>query len=119
MGGSLGGDPGANYLEHCGGFSWALYEGLFGLDLGFGNFGRNFGNPPDFCNLMTKQNNSSKHKNNLPSQNWCAEAENVCVPLRGRSEDGSGPFWESRFHVFTEGSGLPMHEQQTYHASPF
>ena len=32
MGGSLGGDPGSNYLEHCGGFSWSLYEGLFGIN---------------------------------------------------------------------------------------
>ena len=73
MGGSLGGDPGANYLEHCGGFSWALYEGLFGLDLG---------PHPRLCNLMTKQSNR-KHKNNLPSQNWCADTENVCVRPSG------------------------------------
>ena len=33
MAGGLGGDPGSNYLEHCGGFSWALTEGLFGIDL--------------------------------------------------------------------------------------
>jgi hypothetical protein len=32
MAGGLGGDPGSNYLEHCGGFSWALTEGLFGID---------------------------------------------------------------------------------------
>ena len=33
MAGHLGGDPGSNYLEHCGGFAWALTEGLFGLEL--------------------------------------------------------------------------------------
>lgn len=33
MDGNMGGDPGANYLEHCGGFAWALTEGLFGIDL--------------------------------------------------------------------------------------
>jgi hypothetical protein len=32
MSGKLGGDPGSNYLEHCGGFSWALTEGLYGID---------------------------------------------------------------------------------------
>eukprot|EP00040_Diaphanoeca_grandis_P011873 m.60817 g.60817 ORF g.60817 m.60817 type:complete len:681 (+) comp22887_c0_seq1:146-2188(+) len=31
MGGNLGGDPGSNYLEHCGGYAWALIEGLFGV----------------------------------------------------------------------------------------
>lgn len=31
--GNLGGDPGSNYLEHCGGYAWALTEGLFGIDL--------------------------------------------------------------------------------------
>ena len=32
MGGNLGGDPGSNYLEHCAGYSWAVTEGLFGID---------------------------------------------------------------------------------------
>lgn len=32
MAGGIGGDPGSNYLEHCGGFAWALTEGLFGID---------------------------------------------------------------------------------------
>merc|ERR1711865_685269 len=33
MAGAMGGDPGANYMEHCGGYAWALTEGLFGIDL--------------------------------------------------------------------------------------
>lgn len=32
MSGAMGGDPGSNYLEHCGGYSWAVAEGLFGVD---------------------------------------------------------------------------------------
>ena len=29
---AMGGDPGSNYLEHCGGYAWAAVEGLFGVD---------------------------------------------------------------------------------------
>ena len=32
MSGGRGGDTGGNYLEHCGGFAWAVVEGSFGID---------------------------------------------------------------------------------------
>ena len=37
MSGQMGGDPGSNYLEHCGGYSWAVTEGLFGVDFNSDN----------------------------------------------------------------------------------
>ena len=34
MSGGRGGDTGGNYLEHCGGYAWAVVEGAFGIDFG-------------------------------------------------------------------------------------